>query len=194
MRVKNYFDKIAKNYNERRTSGVLGRVVAREKSSVMRLIDAHKEETILDAGCGSGFYSIILKDLGSKPFGVDISPKMVELTKKQGVAATVSNLEELNLGEKFDKVLCAGALEFCNDPLKVVENLKDHLRKGGYIVLLVPRLSLFGIIYFMYHLLHGMNIKLFTMKELIEISKKLNLEIITVEKPNPHTYALKIRV
>jgi len=81
MNVKKHYDKEAERYVEKFSKGLFGLIRKKEKEAVFELLDPQTEEKILDAGCGAGFYSVPLKNIGSKPFGVDISPKMIEKIK-----------------------------------------------------------------------------------------------------------------
>ena len=73
-----YFDKEANYYTEKRNNGLLSRFIKKEKVSVMGLLNIEKDEEILDAGCGDGDYSISIKNTGGIPYGIDISPQMIE--------------------------------------------------------------------------------------------------------------------
>ena len=166
----------------------------REKECVMQMLSPQPGETILDAGCGSGFYSIPIKERGAEVLGVDISPKMVEAVIKSGIKAEVHNLQTLNLGKKFGKIVCAGVLEFCEDPQRVIENLKNHLNEQGFIVVLIPSFSLGGLAYKLYHLSHGVHVTLFSLGRIENLLNKSGLKIVAMGKPAPFTYVLKAAV
>jgi ubiquinone/menaquinone biosynthesis C-methylase UbiE len=54
---------------------------------------------VLDVGCGTGRLAAALYDRGSRVWGVDPSPEMVELAKKRGVNAKVARAEQLPFKE-----------------------------------------------------------------------------------------------
>ncbi len=191
MKSRQYFDKVAPKYRNMTSSGIIGKVREREMKSVMRMLSPKPCESILDAGCGSGFYSLRIKSVGAIVLGVDSSPRMVHEARKIGIHAELCDLESLNLGLKFDKILCAGVLEFCRDPLKVIRRLRAHLREEGIIVFLIPTCSLGGIFYKLYHLSHGLNIILFPLGEIEELLRKADLKIVAVEKTAPFGHLIK---
>lgn len=189
-----YFDKIAGKYAEITYRGILGAMRKREKECVMQMLSPQLGETVLDAGCGSGFYSIPIKKCGAEVLGVDASPKMVEVAIKSGIEAEVYDLQTLNLGRKFDKIVCAGVLEFCDEPQRVIENLKNHLNEHGFIVFLIPSFSLAGLAYKLYHLFHGIHVTLFSLGKIENLLNKSDLKIAAIGKPGPFTYVLKAEV
>ena len=42
------------------------------------IFDSDRSLRILDIGCGAGFFSIILSELGHTVHGIDITPKMID--------------------------------------------------------------------------------------------------------------------
>lgn len=165
----------------------------REKDSIIRLLSPKKGDSILDAGCGSGFYARLVSDLGAEVFCVDIAPKMVEVVAGAGFRAQVCNVESLRLERKFDKILCAGVLEFCKQPLKALLSLREHLRNGGHMVLTFPNVSVLGLAYWLYHLTHGITISLFTLDRVASLLESAGLRIQVVEKPLPFLFVVKAR-
>ena len=194
MNVKNYYDKEAERYVEKFSKGLFGLIREKEKEAVFELLDPQIGEEILDAGCGAGFYSVPLKNIGSKPFGIDISPKMIERIKACGIDGRVCNIEVFELDEKYEKILCTGVLEFCDSPQSALNNLRKHLREGGAIVILYPRLSLGGIIYKIYHLLFSrVSLKLFLLNDFDEMARAIGLSIDRVGRKNVISQAIRLK-
>ena len=73
MEISKNFDDKSGNYASSRSKGILGWIVKAEKKQILRLLDVNKKDKILDAGCGDGFYSIIIKEKEAEVIGVDIS-------------------------------------------------------------------------------------------------------------------------
>jgi SAM-dependent methyltransferase len=98
---------------------------------------------ILDAGCGSGYKSLILAEAnpGAKIVGVDISEKSVELAKQRlhyhGFNNTefyVSSIEDLpNLGLGFDYINCDDVLYLFPDPAVGLQAMKSVLKPDGLL-------------------------------------------------------------
>lgn len=88
-------------------------------------------KSILDVGCGSGRYSIALAQAGAKRVvGIDISPGMLEIARRNAESAGVAERCDFRLGEflamdckgPFDFALALGFFEYLQDP-------GVHLRK-----------------------------------------------------------------
>ena len=191
MNIATYYDKQAMDYIKRLTSGSPGRRKRQEKEYVLKLLYPKKGEKILDAGCGTGYYSGFIKKAGCEVIGIDISEKMIEEAKKLGIKTRICNLENFDLNEKFDKIVSCGALEFCKKHLSVLRNLKKHLKKGGSIVILIPALSTIGILYKIYHLKNGINITLFSKKRIKKLLGKAGLKPIKIVRPVKLSYIIK---
>ena len=187
MDAKSYFDSRADGYDRERNAGPISMLVSKEKKIVMSILDPRKDEDILDAGCGSGYYSLLVKEAGAHPFGVDFSEKMVEELKKKGIPGQVANLETLSLEKKFDKVVCGGALEFTQQPEKALQAMSRHLKPGGKLVLVYPRKSLAGFIYRLFHRSHGVSIHLFTREGLNKRLEKAGMREIKTIRSDPIT-------
>ncbi len=80
------------------------------------LLRIYPAETILDAGCGSGFHSIALSLAGHSVTGIDISDKMLAQAKKNAeqydadIRFYRSSLSDIRIPgtENFDAVFCLG--------------------------------------------------------------------------------------
>ena len=114
-----------------------------------RLLNAYGVETVIDAGCGTGFHSIVLAEDGFKVWACDGAATMIEKTQANartaGVALShvqVCDWRDLaaNFGEdRFDALICLG---------NAFSHLFDHetrrdalaamyavIRPGGLIVI-----------------------------------------------------------
>ncbi len=188
-----YFDKIAYNYNKKVTSGFLNNLKRREQKIVFNLLKPQKGENILDAGCGSGFYSLPMLKLGCKVYGIDLSPKMVKFSKNLGINTEVADVENFNLNKKFDKILSCGVLEFCKDYRLVFKNFNKHLKDNGEVVILFPKISFFGFLYKIYHLSHGVNITLTGLNKIKKIIKETGFEIVNIKDSRLLSYIVLLR-
>ena len=162
MKASDYFDQKAHEYEHERNSGFIGSFVKKEEKIALDFLDPKPDEDILDVGCGSGHYTMKIKESGAHPFGIDMAPAMVERLGEKGIPGEVLNIEERVPKKTFDKALCAGALEFMKDPGKGISNISKALQHDGVFVAIYPRRSLGGFLYKMFHLSHGINIKLFS--------------------------------
>ncbi len=178
MKAREYFDSVAENYSKERTSGIHGYFAKKELKVVLNFLEVRKGNRILDAGCGSGLHCRLIKKLGGKPYGIDLSKKMIKNLKKNNISGRVENIENFNLKKKFDKALSAGVFEFIKNQDAAVKCIKNHLGKNGIIVIHYPRKSVFGLLYFCFHLfLHRIKIRLFTKKQIEKLLAANNFKI-----------------
>ena len=103
-------------------------------------------KSVLDAGCGTGIFSIIFAKSGaSKVTGIDISDGSLETARSLADKFDLKNTEfrkEDMLAlpfsdEYFDIVWAWGTVHHTTDPFKAIDNLIRVLRKGGSILLAV---------------------------------------------------------
>lgn len=102
-----------------------------------------EEKLILDAGCGTGYKSLVLAEAnpGAKIVGVDISEKSVELARQRlqhhGFDNTVFHaisIEELpHLSLNFDYINCDDVLCLFPDPAIGLQAMKSVLKPDGII-------------------------------------------------------------
>lgn len=102
-----------------------------------------KGKDILDAGCGTGFTSLILAEAnpGANIVGIDISEKSVELAKQrlqyhgfEQAEFYAMSIEELpKLERKFDYINCDEVLYLLPDPVVGLQSMKALLKPEGII-------------------------------------------------------------
>ncbi|MFZ5919051.1 MAG: class I SAM-dependent methyltransferase [Chloroflexota bacterium] len=95
---------------------------------------------VLDAGCGSGHYTLWLLRQGYRLTAVDQSPRMVALTRRKiaglGGVYHVADVASLPFaGGSFDAVLALTLIEWVADPVSTVRELARITRPGGRISL-----------------------------------------------------------
>jgi len=138
--AKQVYDRLSKFYDY--TLGLLGR-----KYSEMALerISVVEGETVLEIGFGTGHcLKWIAKLVGpaGKVYGIDISPEMIEKTKKRLEKEGVANRAELCCGDAtclpfnesaFDAVFMSFTLEVFDTPEipRVLARIKKVLKPGG---------------------------------------------------------------
>jgi SAM-dependent methyltransferase len=93
----------------------------------------------LDAGCGTGFQSAVLEELGYLTHGVDISAGLLAVARRDlpTVSFVRGRLEALPYANgSFDAVTCCGStLSFVDDPTAALIELGRVLRRGGRLLL-----------------------------------------------------------
>jgi SAM-dependent methyltransferase len=100
--------------------------------------------SVLDLGCGPGFYTSRLAALGHRCVGIDFSPASIEYARSEATAASLDctyvleDLSGADFGSGFDAALFLYG-EFNTFPRREAQQLlakaRDALRPGGCLVL-----------------------------------------------------------
>lgn len=104
---------------------------------------------LVDVGCASGqFLSVFDKTGGPQLHGVELDPRLAEISRKSLPHAKIFNsLYEKSGFEEgyFDAVTIWEVLEHIRDPLALLKSIHRTLRKGGHFFVSVPNLSGFDV-------------------------------------------------
>ena len=97
------------------------------------------DETVLDAGCGTGNVTRLLLERlpAGRVIAVDAAPSMVEQARAllpAGTDVRRADLLELDLGEQVDAVLSTATFHWVTDHDLLFRNLHDVLKPGGRLV------------------------------------------------------------
>jgi ubiquinone/menaquinone biosynthesis C-methylase UbiE len=90
---------------------------------------------VLDVGCGTGRWSKALAERGSRVWGIDASPEMVELARGRGVNAKLASAEKLPFKEGwFERALLVLVVHVLDRPRAFVE-LRRVVADGGRLAI-----------------------------------------------------------
>jgi 2-polyprenyl-3-methyl-5-hydroxy-6-metoxy-1,4-benzoquinol methylase len=141
---------------------------------------------ILDAGCGTGFFSSYFIGHGCNVYSMDYSEKALYLTKTatnhksrkyiNGNIIDAGTLTSLNL--KFDIIFTDGLLEHYSkkEQDSILRNMKTVKKEQGCIINFVPnKFSLWSIVR---PFVMNIEEKPFTMREFIDLHKRNGLNIV----------------
>jgi SAM-dependent methyltransferase len=109
-----------------------------EEPPMRAVIETLPPGTVLDAGCGTGRYSIVLADRGHEVIGVDQSGAMLDIARKKLPSGDFreGDLTALPLpGRSVDAVVCALALVHVPDVASTLREFARVLRPGGRLVI-----------------------------------------------------------
>ena len=133
------FDEWPEKYDQWFETPIGALVKKYENELLLDLLEPRPQELILDAGCGTGVFTLNILGLGTRVIGLDISqPMLVGARQKaekysfRGVAGDMGFLPFAD--ECFDKVVSMTALEFIADGQGAVEDLFRVTKKGGVVV------------------------------------------------------------
>jgi toxoflavin synthase len=120
-----------------------------EQYTLRKLAGPLRGESALDLACGEGFYSRLLITWGAGTIiGVDLSPQMVELARRQesarplGICYHVHDVRTLDLGQQFDLVFAAFLFNHARDFdefLEMARTVVRHLAPEGRLVAVISR-------------------------------------------------------
>ncbi len=148
------YDEISRNYDKAFQSGYRTEIQNEIVFSTLKEFLIGKKYRILDAGGGTGFYSIPLAAEGHDVIVLDASKKMLKVAETKANRLGVMNRVETLLGDmqdihqpdnSLDVVLCHLALCHVDDPLKALSELSRVLRRDGILSLIVENKMFFSI-------------------------------------------------
>ena len=118
---------------------------AKRSQLILEAIDQKQPTTILDAGCGRGFYVHAFTYFNSlkEICGIDVMDKYLTVAKKHITDKRV-HLQNASIyklpypDNHFDVVVSSEVMEHLEDDVKALKELKRVLKKDGIILITVP--------------------------------------------------------
>ena len=110
-----------------------------EGGLIFDLLKPGRGETILDAGCGTGVFTLDILAFGVHVFGLDISLPMLRRSREKagGESLQIVSGDMLHFPfpeNVFDRVVSVTALEFIEDGQGAVRELFRVTKRGGSVV------------------------------------------------------------
>jgi len=111
---------------------------------LMKWLSIAKNKTILDIGCGNGYFVNELIAKGYKAYGIDASEKGIEQARKTNPDAffvmdvSSNELPSLLRSIKFDMIICTEVIEHLYDPVAFIKFCRSILSPGGEIMISTP--------------------------------------------------------
>ena len=176
-----YFDDKAADYEQASERFPWNMLRRSELAAVDSLLGDVAGKSVLELGCGSGFYTSVLamRDIASIT-AVDLSENMLSnIPNSDGPVITpvVADAQNYRDGGQYDMVFSAGLLEFVDSPAAVLETAHLHVEPDGRLLLLVPGQSIGGMIYKLFHRMNGLRINLFSKQRLTELAAETGWRI-----------------
>jgi len=106
---------------------------------VLERLDLRGDETVIDAGCGSGRVTaeLVRRIPGGNVLAVDGSPAMIEQARERlgdSVGYVVTDLSELEIDEPVDLIFSTATFHWILDHDRLFARLRAALRPGGRLI------------------------------------------------------------
>jgi 2-polyprenyl-3-methyl-5-hydroxy-6-metoxy-1,4-benzoquinol methylase len=119
-------------------------------NELLKGIEIHKTDVILDLGCGSGLPDLLLARRAARVVGVDVS--IAQIARARALAATYARAHTIDYlctpletagfeRHQFDKVVSFCVLEHIANRGEVLGILSDILKPGGLLMISVDSLA-----------------------------------------------------
>lgn len=99
-----------------------------------------KDKLVLDAGCGTGWFSRLASLLGAKVVSLDVGHRLLSITAERADTSTIQgDLQCLPFqDEVFDLIICSEVIEHVRFPKKALAELYRILKNRGFLLLTTP--------------------------------------------------------
>jgi 2-polyprenyl-3-methyl-5-hydroxy-6-metoxy-1,4-benzoquinol methylase len=182
QRAIDFYARTSGRYARRRPHGIREPVLARQRKRIVELASPRASDSVLDIGCGAGQIAALLRPMVASICGVDASPEMVALARPWLDEESHALLETLDLGRKFDLIVCCGVFDFVDDPAAGLDAIRRHLAPEGRAVVSAAAVSLIGIGYALVRRLQGVRVRLYTPHRLRALAAARGLRCAAVRR------------
>jgi 2-polyprenyl-3-methyl-5-hydroxy-6-metoxy-1,4-benzoquinol methylase len=115
----------------------------------------HEGSRAIDIGCGMGYFTIAMAQLGARVVAVDLQQKMLDVLAKRATRAGVRDRIELRLADenslhldvRADFVLAFWMLHEVPDPQRMLNEVRAVLAPGGTLLVAEPRGHVSGTLF-----------------------------------------------
>jgi len=106
------------------------------EDAAVAAVEGVRPTRLLDVGCGPGeLTERFARDLGADVRAIDISPRMVELTRNRGIDAQIADVESIPFGDgEFDCVFAGWVLYHAPNLERAVDECAHVLEPRGHLV------------------------------------------------------------
>lgn len=153
MSLKKYYS----NFDYKNISFVEKRIKEDSRIS-LGFINPYKgsRNTLLDLGCGRGYFLLEAKSKGWKVKGVDVSSKEVEYaTKRLHLNVVRSDIIKYKDINKYDLITLSQVIEHIRNPNELIKKTKSLLAKNGLLYIATPNINSASA------MIHGINFEHF---------------------------------
>ncbi|MCI9576638.1 MAG: class I SAM-dependent methyltransferase [Clostridiales bacterium] len=139
--IAQYWDERSRGYSEHNWEELDDENRIRWVNTIMRYAPEQERLSVLDIGCGPGFFSILMSQCGHQVTGVDYSEKMLAhacenaKARSQNVTFRRMDAQRLDFPDgTFDLIISRNVTWCMEEPVQAYQEWLRVLRKGGKIV------------------------------------------------------------
>ncbi|MGB2895329.1 MAG: class I SAM-dependent methyltransferase [Anaerolineales bacterium] len=96
---------------------------------------------LLDVGCGKGRFLAYAAQQGWNVYGIEPSENGRKVASRRLGDRVSSNLDELNVNEKFDVITLWHVLEHVSEPAEMLRQIRPYIKPEGAICVAVPNFA-----------------------------------------------------
>jgi len=115
-----------------------------ENQLLLDMLNPSRGDSVLDIGCGYGYFVRQALAAGFDAYGVDLSTDGIREAEKHAPGrcfrGTLDDVEEL-AGRRFDVIFASHLIEHILKPQDFIETLIPHLNEGGIVMFVTPNIS-----------------------------------------------------
>ncbi len=98
--------------------------------------------TLLDVGCGNGFFLSQAKLRGWQVYGTEYSPQLVEACQSKGIEMHLGVITSDTFSQvEFDIIVSIEVIEHINNPMQEMQIISNKIRKGGLFFCTTPNFN-----------------------------------------------------
>ena len=152
--INRRYDSLAGDYDDSFQSGFRENTQNEIVFSTLKELLQDEKCRILDAGGGTGFYSMPFAAVGHEIVILDLSKEMLDVARSKADKLGLSNqvktvsgdMENLDFPDaSFDVILCHLALCHVKHPNRVLKGFRRVLKKGGIVSLIAENKMFFSV-------------------------------------------------
>lgn len=144
-KTKKFWDSASKNYDK--TEERFEYIHHKSRENTKKYLDS--TNVVLDYGCGTGTTACEIASNVKEIFAIDISPKMIEISREKAAQKGVENVTFVEgdifdtklKKESFDRILAFNMLHTIPNPENAIQRIHELLKPDGLFISITPCLG-----------------------------------------------------
>lgn len=139
-----YFEEVGGNTGYEDYASQEKEYLATFRDDVRRILDFADKGSVLDIGCGYGYFIREALAAGLDAYGTDLSSEGIRVASKHApdrvFRGAIDTIEEL-ADRRFDVIFASHLIEHILDPRSLLDSLIPHMNDRGLLVLVTPNIE-----------------------------------------------------